>query len=658
MKKFIKRFILFLLISVVAEVLVFNLQSFESLFYSPVQNVKLSYGSGYSVVGNTIFLPEQGEDRSQDEDDWFIEISEINEEVHNMYFNVVLDSDANVVQLVLLARDRGSDEYYEMPPINVSPDSKSSQYIKLNLNGEAKSIRMRINGYGGRSLTLNNLTLNARRPFIWSMKRIAVLFMAMLIIYIIRPGSALYKIRYSFKEGSQRWLILLLLLAQMLSVVYVVRRNPEFVSPTWEHHYQYHKLAVSLTEGHFYLNDEPSEALRAMDNPYDYLKRDADGVPYIWDQAYYQGKYYVYFGILPVLTFYLPYYLITGQAFPTYMGIILTEIAIIIGVFMLLHILVKKYFKRISLGNFLIMDVLLFLGCGGLVIAGNAFFYSLPVAMAIALTLWGLYFWFSSIRGDGGLQNCRVIAGSLLMALVAACRPQLLVGSFFAFPIFWRHMKQGLWNKGKLRRDTIINIVCFALPYIIVAALLMYYNYARFGSPFDFGANYNITTNDMTSRGFHLDRLPLGTYMYLFQPPSFNAKFPFLFSAPFVPAYQGITIYESMYGGIMFFNPLMFVCVYYFKVKDRLKEKKLNIMVVMSIIVALLVMAVDIEMAGLLMRYFCDFGIFLMIPAVIIFLSGMEMKENSDTLRIIWQKLLFGITVMTAGLSFLWLMAI
>lgn len=36
----------------------------------------------------------------------------------------------------------------------------------------------------------------------------------------------------------------------------------------------------------------------------------------------------------------------------------------------------------------------------------------------------------------------------------------------------------------------------------------MWYNAARFGSPFDFGANYNLTSNDMTRRGFAVGASP------------------------------------------------------------------------------------------------------------------------------------------------------
>ena len=54
----------------------------------------------------------------------------------------------------------------------------------------------------------------------------------------------------------------------------------------------------------------------------------------------------------------------------------------------------------------------------------------------------------------------------------------------------------------------------------------MLYNNTRFNSPFDFGANYNLTTNDMTKRGFIFDRFAMGINTYLFQLPSFQPIFP------------------------------------------------------------------------------------------------------------------------------------
>ena len=138
-----------------------------------------------------------------------------------------------------------------------------------------------------------------------------------------------------------------LLLSQVLLAVGIGTFNPDYVDPPWTHHQQYHKLAVALTEGHFYLDDEPSQELQAMENPYDYRQRKADSVSSIWDTAYYNGRYYCYFGILPVFLYYLPWYLVTGTAFPTYLGVLINACFMSIGIFFLLDALVTRYFKKL-----------------------------------------------------------------------------------------------------------------------------------------------------------------------------------------------------------------------------------------------------------------------------------------------------------------------
>ncbi|MCO7109522.1 hypothetical protein NIA69_10595 [Gemmiger formicilis] len=53
----------------------------------------------------------------------------------------------------------------------------------------------------------------------------------------------------------------------------------------------------------------------------------------------------------------------------------------------------------------------------------------------------------------------------------------------------------------------------------------MWYNAARFGSPFDFGANYNLTGNDMTQRGFNAVRIGPAVFTSLFELSSWQGVF-------------------------------------------------------------------------------------------------------------------------------------
>ena len=65
---------------------------------------------------------------------------------------------------------------------------------------------------------------------------------------------------------------------------------------------QYGALAHSLLNGRLDLEEDPPPELAAMENPYDATARDALNIQGgRWDHAYYNGRYYVYFGIVPCL---------------------------------------------------------------------------------------------------------------------------------------------------------------------------------------------------------------------------------------------------------------------------------------------------------------------------------------------------------------------
>ena len=106
------------------------------------------------------------------------------------------------------------------------------------------------------------------------------------------------------------------------------------------------------------------------------------------------------------------------------------------------------------------------------------------------------------------VSSWRMSAGSLLLAMIAGCRPTLVLVTLLAIPIFWKPVKE----KRLLGEHKILDLTCFFMPVLLVAAGLMYYNYIRFGSVTDFGAMYNLTTQNMPKRAFILAMVPI-SYM-------------------------------------------------------------------------------------------------------------------------------------------------
>ena len=116
-------------------------------------------------------------------------------------------------------------------------------------------------------------------------------------------------------------------------------------------------------------------------------------------------------------------------------------------------------------------------------------------------------------------------------------------------PIFlWPKIKQ-TWNERKT--SVIKTVVAVAVPYIVVAIPLMWYNYARFGSPFDFGSTYQITglnidVQNLLSPMGKLYRSLTGVMANLFNAPLFTINFPYVvvksfqdFGTAYIPQYLG-----------------------------------------------------------------------------------------------------------------------
>lgn len=637
-----------LILAILIELFIFNFRHFESLFFSEnANNFTITYSEN-------IRLNEEGELIIGNGGEGYIELNGIDSVVNNLHFDVAILSDDKTtadMKIGLSVIDEGNSSYYKLPARTIDDSDELSKYIKLNLSGEAKSIRIYINELNGDGFKVNSLLFNVEMPMDFSVFRVMVIFLCSILIYIFRPSSQIYQRKLNLSNSIQKIALMICIYIQIVVMVLLVTANERYVNPAWTHHQQYQKLAVALTKGQFYLDDEPSEELMALENPYDKELRESEDVSYIWDQAYYNGRYYVYFGVVPVLLLYLPYYVLTGSDLPNYLVIIICEIGFLIGIMMLLKEISKRFFKNISFGTFILVDVLFVLASGSLILAQVPTIYSIPIIMGLMFTSLGLYFWLSGIQKDR-LVPGRILSGSICMALVAGCRPQLLLGSFLCVPVLVRYIQRIVKQK-KITYQTGICATCFVIPYVVVAAFLMYYNYSRFGQVFDFGANYNLTTNDMTNRGFKIDRIFLGLFTYLFQPLAMNAVFPFLTNVNIITDYQGITIYERMYGGILMLNPILWINFYYFKARGTLKKSGLSMMTALSILFAFIIVIVNTQMAGILPRYFGDFGIFLALPMAVILFSFYEKEDNKPAITMM-NHIVFACTIISVTLTCLW----
>src|SRR5208283_2461531 len=82
----------------------------------------------------------------------------------------------------------------------------------------------------------------------------------------------------------------------------------EFLGPKRDY---YNLLAQGFRKGHLYMDAAPDPALLALPP-----SERPGNAPYLLDASLYRDRYYIYFGVVPVVLLYLPYAALTGQGLP------------------------------------------------------------------------------------------------------------------------------------------------------------------------------------------------------------------------------------------------------------------------------------------------------------------------------------------------------
>jgi len=601
-KKYAKAVLIIFVLSLLFEVFVFNHRAVFSMAASNQHPEFIDAGSDIYVM-----------DLEGNEGYFYLDIS-----------STLPDGGQAPVTLNISVEDEGNSYPYWLSPVTVYPAVEKSKYLKIHSYGDIILLSISMETNSEAQLKVNDVVWDARVPLSVSFVRIMLMFVFLCGIRILRPASGCYDHVWSKRQKKIAVAMLVFVNAAVFLLLAMV--NTPFLDPVWPYHSQYQKLAESFAHGRLDIDagsTELLEALKTLDNPYDSTLRieSVEGADSVWDTAYYDGKFYVYFGAVPVLLFYFPCYILTRRAFPTWLAVFISGVAVVAGMYYLMGQIRRKWFKELSYTWYLVLSFIASNSINMFCAMLHADFYYLPIVTALAFSVWGLGLIISA-TSYMELEECnvkrnigaRLLCGALCLALTAGCRPQFLVSSFLALtvliPVFIKRHKSIKREAGK--------IVAFIIPYVIVAISIMLYNFLRFGSPFDFGANYNLTTNDMTRRGFDPGRIPDGIFMYLLKPISFSLNFPFAEVVQFNSEYLGSTVMDWTFGGVLHTHVIILALSGIFAVRDKLREKKVMQFTVLCVVLAFVVIVADTEMAGILNRYCTDFLWLLIIPTMIV----------------------------------------
>ena len=513
----------------------------------------------------------------------------------------------------LSIQDEGNQLSYQLGDITVS----NTKTVAINPQGLVSSITIEPTSNCDAA---NNISIMVNQPIPFDVSKSRIISIALLCMlgFLVSRSSPLSKLPYN--NSVIFYVVLFSCCAIPFSILCALSAVP-LDTPGYEHHHEYYEMAEALASGHVYLPAQPASNLLDMSNPYDTALRASSNISYLWDHAYYDGKYYMYFGVLPAIIYYLPYYLITsGGELPNWIATSISCLLFIGGLIYFVYNCCKKWFPRATQAAFLMAYSIVFLGSWIIYNALSPDLYSEPITLGLACSIWGIALIIRSIQ-NSKISITTSCLGSFLLACTMLCRPQLLIFGLIAIVIATKHIAQ---NKVILKNN-VRALLLACLPVALIAGITGAYNSLRFGSPLDFGANYNLTTNDMTHRGWNFNRLPLALYAYLIEPPAFSIS-----TFGFLPVnldndYLGTTISQEMYGGILTLTPiLLFAIIVHFAKPRNDSERVHPPSIMLFLLCAIGIAAFDANGAGILMRYFNDFGLLLSVAACLEYLAFSE----------------------------------
>lgn len=543
-----RKLLLILLIVVILEATLFNINSYRIFNNKNMQE----------------FVKKDFEYVKEYEDQTFIKISNINSEIKTIH--IELNTKENVEYQVLYT-DETSSSFKELPSKIYIDSYENSKYLPCYLSGKTDEITVK---FFSNEIDIKKITINEKIPFNFNFLRVFILFVLISFIYSINTQEIFQK-PFSIKNFKQDMILNIILVCFIILIDFICTYSTNEIESL---DYYSKDFVSALAKGQVYFEEKPSEKLINLENPYDTQARVDNGLirgeDFLWDVAYYNGNYYMYFGILPAILM-LPYHLITGNFISTMTMVLIFSYLTAISIKLLISNIFSRFFKEVSFKYLIYSYLILLFGSHILWLDGIPRFYELAIISALFFAITGINFMFNAINENTKHRYINVFLSCLMLSLAVACRPTQLFTSIIIIPILLKMFIDNVKN----RKDIIKLILVVAIPYMLVGITLMYYNYIRFENIFEFGSSYQLTINNMSKLENRFMTIGMGIICNLFSVPIFIPNFPFMYNHNNLLTFYGYYYIENVMGGLFILAPICFSVFSIFKLYKNCKKKDL-----------------------------------------------------------------------------------
>ncbi|MBO4878519.1 MAG: hypothetical protein J5501_10965 [Ruminococcus sp.] len=550
---------------------------------------------------------------------------------------------------------------YGVASADIITGNERSMTIPCNFSGDVSALRISFSADSGERIELGDIIINKPIGIHFSLIRFLIMFLGCFFIYALSSDKLLRR-KYELRKKSVKAIAwgftgCLIILSLFLTNMSRYRDPNHSIAKDLKSSYgnQISQEIVDAFEaGRVDLNTPINTKLTALDNPYDWSQRTDEIGSYPWDHLLFEGKYYSYYGIAPVLTLFLPYHKITGYYFPSSWAVWLYGVFGIIFLTLMYLSFADKFFTKINASLVLIGFAIVQMSSGIFFNYYYANFYEIAQASGFFWTVAGAYFMVSSnVIGDGKISKIRLALSTSCLSMAVLCRPTLAVYCVAALLFIYAGFRKLRGEKGsapkkaaKDKKDEkkekasgkgyVPYFLCAILPFVLIGSIQVWYNWVRFGNPLDFGIQYSLTINDFINAQYHTHFALLGIYSYILCYPEFSEHFPFMLAGG-AKTFNANGYYFIATGaalGLLWralpLTAYAHTCRAY-RVSDNKNKKLYSILLAAVCIVCPFIIIFSIWESGYCTRYCCDFAWEMILGSLIImFVLWSRCKENTQ----------------------------
>ncbi len=278
---------------------------------------------------------------------------------------------------------------------------------------------------------------------------------------------------------------------------------------------QYNQLADAFLHFHLWIVHVPSEAL-GPGNPYDPAQRSA----FLWrypDYSLYGHYLYITWGAVPVLVLLVPLHLL---GFEPSGSVISTPFAIVgIGFALATLRVILRQIGAVRMWMCVLAGLTLAFASTMPFIVRFPLVYHEEIASAYCFAMVTVWLAVTAVVNRRASLK-RLMLLSLSVGLATGSRPTLALLALLLIPVY---------AALRTTRPRLGLVAALTAPLGVCMVLLLAYNQARFGSPLEYGARFQITGPSTFNAHFgELGYLSPSFWAYLLAPPRLVALFPFI----------------------------------------------------------------------------------------------------------------------------------